>query len=216
MNNPLTTKIRAAKRLFCLALALFMIVAVSPVFLPHSAFAAQMDNRSIELSDSGPSGTSITTGVGSGTNVTYKVSFDATAAAESVVIDFCNDSPLIGSTCTAPTGFDASSATYTAVTGQVTVAHNWSITPSTSHIALNNTGTSGDDIAAGTQSFELKGITNPSSFDCNAAHAGALACSFYARIYTFANHTNGTYSSATSPGNYVDFWWYSHVDSKCH
>jgi len=196
MNNQLTTKIRAAKRLLCLCLAIMLSVAALPLFQPHSASAAQFNNRYIEISDSGQSGTAIT-GVGSGDNVTYKVSFDAVAASsDSLVIDFCSDSPLIDSTCTAPTGFDVTvpGAALVTGTGQVTSAFWTLTTPSASQIKIAGDGAGGHHIVPGTQTFELTGIQNPSTLG-----------SFYARIYTYSNTSWGTYASATASGNYQDF-----------
>ena len=67
-----------------------------------TAFAATATNRSVELSSSSLGAT----------NVQYKLSFTTgTAAAGAAVIYFCNNSPLKGAACTAPTGFTAASAT---------------------------------------------------------------------------------------------------------
>ena len=193
MNNPLSFDFRAAQRLLCVVVAALLIVAGLPMFLPGYASAAQVTNRYIRLSDSGPSGTTITTGVGSGTNVTYRVSFDATAAAGSVVLDFCNETPLLNATCTRPTGMDTTPCAFTAVTGEVSTG--WACTSTTNgQIFLNWDGLTGSAIAAGTQTFDLTGITNPSTTG-----------SFYSRITTYANTSNGTYASPANAGNYVDF-----------
>ncbi len=61
----------------------------------------QVQFRSITLSDNGASGGSISSGVGSGTAVTYQVSFKAatTYTIKGIVVDFCdgsNGTPFIG------------------------------------------------------------------------------------------------------------------------
>lgn len=71
-----------------------LLVAFS-VFVPVFVSAAQLENRSIQLSNS----------TKSATGVTYNVEFTApTAGAETIVVDFCRNSPLIGQTCAATRG----------------------------------------------------------------------------------------------------------------
>ena len=166
------------------ALALMVGTAI-PAFVASRASAAQLIDRSLQMSDSGASGGTITSGVGSGTGVSYKLTFTTTAAMQSMVVDFCDNTPLIGdSTCTNPTGFDSSSATLTA-------NGTWSLTAGQYLWQLTNTSSQ----AAGTFTFEVNGITNPSTQN----H------SFYMRITSYANATYGTYVSPGSPGNYVDY-----------
>lgn len=176
---------------------LFLLAMVLPSFSWNNVLAAQMSSRSITMSDSAESGGAIATGVGSGTNVTYKVSFTTSNTANSLIIDFCSDSPIIADTCTAPTGFSVSSVTVTAVTGNIGTT-GWAQgggKGSASQFAIyNNTGTAA---AAGAQVFTISGVTNQSTL--------ATSPAFYARIYTFSNNTYGTYTSASAPGNYVDY-----------
>ncbi len=185
-------QLKFVRRATYVSLAVIMMLAIIlPSLSQGKVFAAQLASRSITLSDSGASGGSITTGVGSGTGVTYKVGFTTSATANSLVIDFCSQSPIIADTCTAPTGLNATSATLAAVTGNIG-STGWTVTGSTSQVKIaNSTGTAA---AAGPQVFTLSGLTNPST-------TGA----FYARIYTFSTASYGTYTSATAPGNYVDY-----------
>src|SRR5438045_1363865 len=89
---------------FGLAAAITSAAFAVPALVPTMASAAvtQVQTRSIQMSDALPTGT----------NVTYKVTFTPQAASVGgIVVDFCDDSPLIGSaTCTQPTGFDLHSA----------------------------------------------------------------------------------------------------------
>jgi hypothetical protein len=88
----------------------------------------------------------------------------------------------------------------TAATGVSSVAGNaggtgWTLTASAGQAKLANDNNVAHDIVGGTQQiFDLTGITNPS-----------VTGTFYARIYTFANNSWGTYGGATSPGNYLDY-----------
>jgi len=193
MNTTFNFNIRGIKRILYTMLAALLVVAGLPLLQPH-AEAAQFSNRSIQMSDSGASGTSITTGVGSGTNVTYRVTFTSTAAvAQSMVIDFCTQDPIINDTCTAPTGM-------TAATGVSNVAGTaggtgWTLTATAGQVKLASDANSAHDIVGGTQQiFDLTGITNPSTTG-----------TFFARMYTYGNNSYGTYSSATSTGNFDDY-----------
>lgn len=190
MNTPLTINIRAVQRIVCTMLAALLIVAGLPFLAPGSAKAAnQLSNRSIQLSDSAASGGSITTGVGSGTSVTYQVSFTTLTAADSLVIDFCSNDPIINDTCTAPTGMVATAATTSAITGNIG-GTGWAITANASRVKLTDTVANAHPITVGAQIFRLIGITNPSTTG-----------SFYARIYTWSNNTYGGANSNPGPGN---------------
>ncbi len=179
-------------------MAALLFFAGLPLLQPGRAAAAQLSTRSITISDSTASGGSITSGVGSGLNVTYRVAFTATAQTSSMVIDFCSEDPIINDTCTTPTSFTAVGATLTNTTstGQVGVAaNNWTVTNAAGRVKLADDGVSGHDIqASSNQKFELNAITNTSTVG-----------TFYARMYTYTNTTWGTYASATSIGNFVDY-----------
>ena len=210
MNNPFTINVRAARRVLYVMVATLMAAIGLPLLSLGTASAAtQMASRSIQISDSGASSNgTITTGVGSGANVSYKVTFTVGGAAgdqaSSMVIDFCSQDPIVNDTCTGPTGMNASAAVLnaTATSGTVqTTTDNWAVTASTSQIKLADDGVSGHDIQPGaTESFQLTGITNPS-----------VVGTYYARMYTFTSATWGTYNAAdsvnphTGPGNYVDY-----------
>jgi hypothetical protein len=207
---------QAARRALYAFLAILLSAATLPLlFQVGQASALQLQSRSVTMSDSSASGGAITTGVGSGTNVTYKVSFNTTAAgaAGSMVIDFCSQSPIIDNACAAPSGMSAAGATLNATAGAGTVqttTDNWAVTASASQIKLadDNTGTSPthDMQTSTTETFSLSGITNPTSADCPGTPDDAN-CPFYARIYTYTgnNYNSSSYGSATSVGTYIDY-----------
>lgn len=148
--------------------SVFMAAAVLlATAAPGLASAAQATERSIALSSSSKSATS----------VSYTVNFKAVGAAEAFVVDFCSNSPIIGQSCTAPAGFNASSAA-SATSGFTDV------TGSTSKIVI--VGTIG---AAANVSVVVTGITNPSS-------AGPL----YARIVTYDTDTHADAYTSTNLG----------------
>jgi hypothetical protein len=205
---------QAVRRTFYAVLAILISAASLPIiFQVGQASAAQLQSRGIQISDSSASGGTITSGIGSGTNVNYNVSFttSSTGATGSMVIDFCAQSPIINDTCTAPTGMSASGATLnaTATSGNVqTTTDNWAVTAGISQIKIadDNTGThpTHDMQASTAESFTLSGITNPSAANCSPSDAN---CTFYARIYTYTgnNYNSGSYSSSTSVGTFVDY-----------
>jgi hypothetical protein len=78
-----------------------VVILVFMLLVPVVVAAAQVTERSIELSSSSAAAQS----------VNYKVNFKAGSAAEAFVLEFCSDTPIIGQACTAPTGFTVASAT---------------------------------------------------------------------------------------------------------
>jgi len=187
MNNPFSINTRAVKRIAYVMVAALLVVAGLPFLQPNKVSADQFANRSIQMSDSAPSGTSITAGVGSGNAVTYRVTFDAVHAASSLVIDFCSgsDTPILDDACTAPTGMGAAAAV-TGVTGKVGTG-TWAITATAGQVKLANSASGDDIVASSTEVFDITGITNPSTTG-----------TFYARMYTFTSTTWGSYVSATA------------------
>ncbi len=155
------------------------------------------------MSDSGPSANAgIPTGTGSGTNVVYKVSFQTTNTTNSIggiVVDFCSNSPIIGDSCTAPTGMNGNSTSLSVnnQTGLGTGTYSvYTTTPTNNRIILSR-GTAANMTSSG--SFELgngtsNGITNPSTTG-----------TFYARVYTYATAATAQSHNSNSPTNYLDY-----------
>ena len=83
------------------AVAALVLATVTPGLVPAFASAAQISERSVELSSSSKEAT----------GVTYTVTFTPATDAKAVVVDVCNDTPLIEASCTAPTGFTVAGAT---------------------------------------------------------------------------------------------------------
>lgn len=163
--NSLRISVRRAGSVFAAA-ALLLGTA-----LPGIASAAQLTERSIALSS----------GSSSATNVSYEVNFTATTAAASgaLVIDFCNDSPLLGTTCTPPTGFS--------LTGATAAGYTKEASSTASKIVLSGA------IAAGTNTITLTGVNNPTA-------AGKL----FARIVTYAATAGANAYTDTLPGTHLD------------
>ncbi len=145
------------------AIAAFALLLTT--FIPALAFAAQVTERSIELSNSSVSAQ----------NTTYKVKFTAVADAGAFVVDFCSNSPALGTVCTAPTGMNT--ATVTSPTAGVTFGTN---------TANKIVVIKAIDADAADVEVEVAGITNSS-----------VAGSVYARIASYDTSTNANlYTSA--------------------
>jgi hypothetical protein len=80
-----------------LAAAMLIVATVVSTF----AMAAQVTERSIELSSASSKAT----------DVTYDINFTSVGAAGAFVVDFCQESPILGQACTTPTGFNLTAAT---------------------------------------------------------------------------------------------------------
>lgn len=156
-----------------------LVATLLPALVPSLVSAAQATERSIALSSSskGASG------------VNYTVNFKPAANAGAFVVDFCSNSPIIGQSCTTPSGFSVGTPSST-TSGFTDVAE---VTNDSQHHTLRVTGS----MTAGTAvSVDISGLTNPSA-------AGPL----YARILTYANATdaNGYLSAAPDTvGNHID------------
>ncbi len=141
-----------------------LVALVAAVVAPTVVSAAQLTERSVQLTNSSKTAT----------DVSYTLNFTSAGAAGGFVVDFCDDTPLIGETCNAPAGFSASSASSTTsgFTGVTAVDAN----------TVKVVGT----IAATTAiSVVLDHITNPTA-------VGPI----YARIVT--------YDTSGHLANYVD------------
>jgi len=156
----------------------YMIAAAGVLlaaFVPALAMAAQVTERSIQLSSSSASST----------NVTYTVNFTASNAAGSFVVDFCNNSPVIGEACVAPTGFSLTGVTSSTVPFADVVAPT---SGSTTQRVVTGTIAGSDNV-----SVVLNGVANPT-----------VAGTIYARIVTYDTKTNAllyTSTDATRTGS---------------
>lgn len=188
------------------AAAALLVGTALPALTAQQAFAAgQVTERIVQMSDSAPSGGTITSGVGSGTAVSYAVSFKAitNTAVGGIVVDICDNTPLIGDTsCTFPTGFSWGGATPTLSGGTVTnITGTWTASSaqgggpgagSPQVLFLSNSSPAAPTAMGTAITFTITGITNPS-----AAITPSSSHSFYARILTFdtSAHMTGQYTT---------------------
>lgn len=166
--NSLSLRLPSRRTGYVAATFMLLFATITSAF----ASAAQVTERSIELSSS-------TAGA---TGVTYKVNFTPVSNAAAVVIDFCSDSPLIGETCTAPTGLNVSTSTAAA-----------GFTKDAATTANKLVLTSGTITATTNPAITITGVVNPSTVD-----------TFYARIVTYSADAGAQAYTSTAPGTHVD------------
>ncbi len=164
-------------------------VSVLPVVLNGSAHAL-IQSRSVTMS----------TSQADATGVTYAVRFKASAnmTIKGVIVDFCEESPIIGNgTCTKPgsgsTNFTIGAPTvnnYQNMSGWTAASGNTGRT-----LALTKAG--GESlVTAGTPTygFDITTVTNPDLGN----HT------FYARILLYANDTGADSPGSAGSGGYLD------------
>lgn len=183
-------KLHGFRAFTVLSIIALFVAAVVPALLIGRADAASITSRKITMS----------TSKWSATSVTYSVSFNVSSSwsgnLDGVVVDFCDNTPIIGdTTCTAPTGFNVGTGgfanfqvndsdvdgTYTG--GQLNTNRTFTLAYSSGTHAAPTTGQS--------VTFDITGITNPSLGN----H------SFYARIYTYNAAAGASGYTVANPSN---------------
>lgn len=176
------------KALYGLALLIFV---AAELFIVAQVSGAQLQDRSIQMSDQSPSHTS----------TIYKLSFTPQANAQEIIVDFCSNSPLYFDVCSAVGGTDVPDTSGVSGSGITSVSDG-----STDHTIK----IVGQTMVAGTPySIEIQGLVNPSITD-----------PFYARVFTYPNGGAAAYvpvnSNVTPPtdGAYTDFGGLALTTSK--
>lgn len=174
---------RMANAAIALALAATMFV---PAVAPEVFAIGQVTSRSVEMSSSNPSNPS--------TSYTVGFTTATTGVIQGVVVDFCQESPIPGNTCTAPTGMALSGLAVNTVVG-LNPTTGWTATNPTSDThAIEIYNASGASVSSSVAiSFQITGITNPSSTG-----------SFYARIFTYTTKAAADGYTSTSVGAPTD------------
>ncbi len=147
----------------------------------------QVQSRSITLSSA----------VTSNTSTIYTVSFNVATSGvvAGMAVDFCSNDPIIGDSCTAPTGFSTGASpgfsTTPSTPGQSGLT--WAAASGNSNrtLELTTTGTVSGSVSSGsTISFAVNTFTNPSTLG-----------TFYARIFTFSTSSAVATWAALNGGN---------------
>lgn len=148
----------------CLVIVMMalLLVGAGPLNLPIPVSAAQLQQRSLTLSNNIPDGTA-----------TYRIAMDIATPGMlgSVRVDFCSNTSILTDPCTAPVGFDVSAATIASQSG----ASGFIIDPATTANSLLLSRVPAA-VGATTVVFELANVHNAST-----------AGSSFARYYTYAS-----------------------------
>jgi len=172
--------------------AILLLTGLMPFILSSSVANAfgLVTSRSITLSSSSDAASTATT--------TYTVSFTTAATtnyADSLIIDFCSNDPIIADSCTAPTGLSTSAVTLVTSPGTFSgdqTGLTWAVASVDTNrsVRMTPTGTpGGGGLPSGTVfSFAIGDIQNPTTLG-----------TFYARIMDF-NTQAGAASWVTACG----------------
>lgn len=187
--------IRFSRATAVFSAAVLSLASLVPALMPGTVSAyGSITSRYIRLSSSQLGGT----------DVTYFASFNiaTTGNVGGVVIDFCQTSPIIGDTCTAPTGFDVNESTVAVAQTTISGFTVNAATDTNTLILTNGTPqslTSGNTvtITLGTSAAN-DGVSNPTDNDTGTA--GNQPGTFYARILTFDTAANAAAYSSTASG----------------
>jgi len=169
------------------AAALLLVAAAAPLFVPNQAFAYGLPTeRQVKISSS-------TAGA---TGVSYEVSFKAatTSVLQGLVIEICDNSPIIGDTCTTPAGFSWGAASNPQPSFNGTAQTGWTGAVSAGKFTLTNAAGATSVAAGQLVSFTITTATNPSTSNTT----------FYGRMLSFATSAAATGYTATTPGSSID------------
>ena len=151
-----------------------VFLALSLVAAGITASAAQVSERSVQLSNSSKSME----------DVTYTVKFTPINDAAAIVLDFCSDTPVIGQDCAVPADFS--------LAGVASAPQGYTLGTSTPTPIPNRLILNGDVVAAnGEVEFDVEGVDNPSA-------VGAM----YVRISTFNSVPNAQSATFTTGLNH--------------
>ena len=160
----------AAVRYFAKLLSYSVILSLVFINLSNKTYAAQLTNRSVQLSSASPSA-----------SASYTVNFTYFSASNvgSVVLEFCANSPLSTDPCTSPTGLSASSANLSSQSGNIGFSIDGTNTTA-NKVVLTRPSSSISPVAS---SYTLSNMVNPSTANYTV----------YIRVTTFAStNASGT------------------------
>lgn len=165
-----TEHLQLAPGLKRLTLAFVSLSFILSLLIAPAASSLELGRRSVNLSDNSVS-----------TNASYKVDLqlsDASSPLGSIVFLFCDNSPLIGEPCSAPTGFDATNASLASQSGATGFTISSASTSNKLVISRTPSAPAGSNLR-----YIFSGITNPSQ-----------SGSYYLRLTT----TTGTDATGTT------------------
>jgi hypothetical protein len=176
-------------------LTLLMFGVLIPI-LSRNAYAATpglLATRSIEMSSSV-----------AGATAQYTISYKTATAGfpiEGIVIDFCDNSPLINTACTYTSGQSISltSVALSTISGPSdTTPGDWTIGKTSPLLVLSDTSSSTNVASGTTVTIVMTGFTNPNYSSCTGGTPPN--CTFYARILDYSTAAGATSYAPQSIG----------------
>jgi hypothetical protein len=163
MSQLVTARKFVSLQTICLLLVVSLIVV--GLLRIGAASGDQLPSRSITLTKAQPSASD-----------TYSIAFTVPnpETLGSIEVQFCSDSPLIGTPCAAPVGMNVAAATLSQEAGEI----GFTVSSGTANSLILSRAASHAN--SGPVSFVLSNVTDPSTTG-----------SYYARLQTFAS-TNAT------------------------
>ena len=146
---------------------LALILAVSPLFLGSTAYAGPLTSKSVTVGSSVPSA-----------NTTHQFKFTVVSVSNvgSIELEYCSNTPLVGTSCSVPAGLSVSSAILQSQTGETGFSIDASTTANRLVLSRPSVPTSAIPVT-----YNFSNITNHSPPNSTV----------YVRIATFAS-SDGT------------------------
>lgn len=185
--TPLMDKLRQHLPLLFVAVLLF-VTTIPAIMAAHAGAYGLVTARYIEMSSSANGEADVTYSVGFTTATTSNVG--------GIVINFCSNSPIIGDSCTAPTGFLSNFANLALANQAGISGFAVDTTNSTNNTVILTNNAAPSINSSTTVTFDLgstgvnDGITNPTTTNTT----------FYARILTYTTDVNAQAYAPTNPG----------------
>ena len=162
-----------AQRIVLALLTVLLSIGAVPFFSAKLHAAPYVTNRTLTLSDS--------RSLHSPTNYNLAFSFPASTVVGTIVLEVCDESPLPNTTCTTPSGFSSTSATFVTQTGELGFTYNNALSSGNKMVITRAPSAT----TATNVSYLFGNITNPDDVR-----------TYYARIYVYPTN------NATGPASY--------------
>lgn len=163
------------------AITLLAIIALTVVYIPNSASAAQISSRSVTIGSSAASA-----------NTTYSFSFTVPTTTAVKSMDFLACTTASG-TCTTPAGFSVATSTLPSQPTGLGSATGWTVSTATAG-DLRIANSANATVSSGTQTVSFGSVVNPS----------AVNSSYFFRMTTYSTATwataidSGTVATSTA------------------
>lgn len=183
----MTATVRESRRLIYLAVALAVIATAMLPVLSRRAFAyGQMEPREVKMSSAVPAAT----------GVSYAITFTPVTTSQELIIDFCSDTPIIGTVASpSPCSFSAASVPDVSPGGTDATCSSGTVTILGTGTPKHTIEITGLTMTGGSPfTITCSGIKNPTNSTVGSN------MTFYARILTYGTGNASEYTAANVSG----------------